>query len=117
MASAETSSAGIRSASASATADLPLAVGPKMPITVTGAFSPALFLGGTGIAYLEIRTKDAYGQDAGGVAFLRGRQHCHRVGDAHRGSLRRGLRARRGPDQACATDLVPRRARRRDRRV
>src|SRR6185437_12777720 len=36
MASADTTSAGMRSATAAATSDFPLAVGPKTPMTTTG---------------------------------------------------------------------------------
>src|SRR5579872_2727771 len=104
MASAETSSAGIRPARASATADFPLAVGPKMPITVTGALSPALFLGGTGIAHLEVRTENPYGQDAGGVDLLRGRQHRNRARHTGGRGVGRRLRPCAGADPAHAAD-------------
>ena len=98
----------MRPATSAATLDLALAVGPKMPITVTRGFSPAL---------LPHRTEEPSPPDAGRIARLPDRGLAPRARDALRPQRGGRGRDRLGPPPGRTPDLVPRRLRCGDRRL
>src|SRR5881227_660893 len=103
----------MRCAIAEETLDLPLAVGPKMPITVTGAFSLPLLLGEDD----SLRPPESHGTVADRVVRLRGWEHAHCARDAHRGQLGRRLRSRARAAPWRRPGVVRRSVRCADRRV
>src|SRR5581483_2091632 len=96
------SSTGIRAATSAATLDLPIAVGPKMPITVTGGFSTPL---------AEYRSDEHHSQDQDRVGCLSRHGVPAGAGDALCVERGRRVRERLGPAAARQSDLVRRRLR------